>query len=82
MITYAFFHISELQKVDFNQVNETSIGTLRYSLDGNFTFVNWDGLNPDFVGTMFCELLSESETIERLNSLEWKPKPNFISNEI
>ena len=82
MITYAFFHISELQKVDFNQVNETSIGTLRYSLDGNFTFVNWEGSNPNFVGTMLCELLSESETIERLNSLEWKPKPNFISNEI
>lgn len=82
MITYAFFHISELQKVDFNQVNETSIGTLRYSLDGNFTFVNWGGSNPDFVSTMFCELLNESETIERLNSLEWKPKPNFIPNEI
>jgi hypothetical protein len=82
MITYAFFYISELQKVDFKQVNETSLETLRYSLDGNFTFVNWDGSNPNFVGTMLCELLSESETIERLNSLEWKPKPNFISNEI
>ena len=82
MITYAFFHISELQKVDFDQVNETSVETLRYSLDGNFAFVNWDGSNPDFIDTMLCELLSESETIERLNSLEWKPKPNFISNEI
>jgi hypothetical protein len=78
MITYAFFYISELQKVDFKQVNETSLETLRYSLDGNFTFVNWDGSNPNFVGTMLCELLSESETIERLNSLEWKPKPNEI----
>jgi hypothetical protein len=72
MITYAFFHISELPKVDFDQVNETSAETLRYSLDGNYTFVNWEGANTDFIGNMVCELLSELETIERLNGIEWK----------
>jgi hypothetical protein len=72
MITYAFFHISELPKVDFDQVNETSTETLRYSLDVNYTFVNWEGANPDFVSTMLCELLTESETVVRLSSVEWR----------
>ncbi len=36
------FNVSELQLIDFTQVCETSIDTVRKSVDGNFTFVKWD----------------------------------------
>ena len=38
--TYAIIDVeNDLQNVDFNQVHETSINTVRTSLDGTLTFV-------------------------------------------
>lgn len=39
---YIIFNVSEVDKVDFNQVLETSAETLRKSVDGTKTFVKWD----------------------------------------
>lgn len=39
---FAIFATSEIDKVDFNQVLETSSSTLRRSVDGTKTFVKWD----------------------------------------
>lgn len=35
--------VSELDKIDFSQVLETSIDTVRKSVDGLKTFVKWNG---------------------------------------
>jgi hypothetical protein len=37
------FNVSELNKIDFTQVLETSIDTIRKSVDGTKTFVKWNG---------------------------------------
>jgi len=37
------FNVSELDQIDFNQVLETSIDTVRKSVDGTKTFVKWEG---------------------------------------
>jgi hypothetical protein len=37
------FSVTELPKIDFNEVKETSIDTVRKSVDGTKTFVKWDG---------------------------------------
>ena len=37
------FNVSELPNVDFTQVLETSINTVRKSVDETKTFVKWDG---------------------------------------
>ena len=37
------FAVSELNSVDFTQVLETSIDTVRKSVDGTKTFVKWSG---------------------------------------
>ena len=37
------FNVSELDQIDFNQVLETSIDTVRKSVDETKTFVKWDG---------------------------------------
>jgi hypothetical protein len=49
---YLIFPVTELNKVDFNLVLETSSETLRKSVDETKTFVKWDGETPTFVSTM------------------------------
>lgn len=39
---YVIFNVSEIEKIDFSQVLETSAETLRRSVDGTKTFVKWD----------------------------------------
>lgn len=40
---YMIFNVSELSKIDFSQVFETSADTVRKSVDTTKTFVKWDG---------------------------------------
>ena len=40
---FMIFNVSELDTIDFTQVLETSIDTVRKSVDGTKTFVKWDG---------------------------------------
>ena len=42
---FMIFPVSELYKIDFSQVLETSETTVRRSIDGLKTFVKWNG--PD-----------------------------------
>jgi CRISPR/Cas system endoribonuclease Cas6 (RAMP superfamily) len=39
---YIIFDVSELDKIDFNEVQETSSGTVRKSVDETLTFVKYD----------------------------------------
>jgi hypothetical protein len=40
---FMIFNVSELSSIDFTQVLETSIDTVRKSIDETKTFVKWDG---------------------------------------
>lgn len=40
---YMIFNVSELNLIDFSEILETSIETVRKSLDNTKTFVKWDG---------------------------------------
>lgn len=40
---FMIFNVSELDQIDFTQVLETSIDTVRKSIDQTKTFVKWDG---------------------------------------
>ena len=40
---FMIFNISELNQIDFTQVCETSINTVRKSIDQTKTFVKWNG---------------------------------------
>jgi hypothetical protein len=46
---FMIFNVSELPQIDFTQVCETSIDTVRKSIDGTRTFVKWDGATPSSV---------------------------------
>jgi hypothetical protein len=47
--TYMIFNVSELEQIDFTQVKETSIDTVRKSVDGTKTFVKWEDEIPQCV---------------------------------
>ena len=46
---YVIIDRDDVSSVDFSQVLETSADTLKYSLDGNKTFVKYEGSQPSFL---------------------------------
>lgn len=71
---FMIFSVSELYKIDFNQVLETSIDTVRKSIDKTKTFVKWDGLEiPACVSSLTTAEgpYTYTEMIEILNTSEW-----------
>tara|TARA_Y100001938_G_scaffold120653_1_gene167636 strand:+ start:118 stop:411 length:294 start_codon:yes stop_codon:yes gene_type:complete len=46
---YVIIGTDEVENVDFDQVMEDSVQTLRISEDGNFTFVKFKGETPSFL---------------------------------
>ena len=50
---FMIFNVSELPDIDFTQVLETSIDTVRKSVDKTKTFVKWDGtIIPSSIATL------------------------------
>jgi len=70
---YLVIPVSELTKVDFNLVLETSAETVRKSIDETKTFVKWDGETPAFVATISGAEgpYTYSEILDVLTGVEW-----------
>jgi hypothetical protein len=49
---FMIFNVSELNQIDFNSVLETSVDTVRKSVDETKTFVKWDGMMPTCVSNL------------------------------
>ena len=68
--------VTELDNVDFSQVCETSIDTVRKSVDGTETFVKWDGDDmPATVAALATksETYSHTEILAILATEAWTP---------
>tara|TARA_R110000737_G_scaffold141930_1_gene172630 strand:+ start:466 stop:780 length:315 start_codon:yes stop_codon:yes gene_type:complete len=46
---YAIIETSEVENVNFNQILEDAPRTLRFSQDGHYTFVKFEGDTPSFL---------------------------------
>lgn len=46
---FVIFHVTELSIINFNQVFQTSVDTIRKSIDGTQTFVKYDLPQPSSV---------------------------------
>ena len=70
---FAIFSLTEIEKIDFSQVLETSAETLRVSTDGTKSFVKWDGDQPEFVNTLETleGLYTYTEILDILSGEEW-----------
>jgi hypothetical protein len=77
---FMIFNISELDMIDFTQVKETSIDTIRKSNDGEKTFVKWDG---DIIPSSVQNLTTKEgpytydEILVILSTPEWEGKIPF-----
>lgn len=75
---FMIFSVSELNKIDFNQVIETSIDTIRKSVDGTKTFVKWEGSTPSSVQSLTTKQgpYTYEEILTIMATNEWtNPKP-------
>lgn len=71
---YVIINADEVDSVDFDQVDETSESTLRFSLDNSLTFVKYDGAKPSFLYGK--DTYTHSEILAILATDEWID-PNF-----
>ena len=73
---YVIFNVSELDKIDFTQVFETSIETVRKSVDETLTFVKYATEEmPSSVASLDTKQgpYSHEEILEILSTPEWTP---------
>jgi hypothetical protein len=71
---FMIFDCSELVNIDFTEVMETSIETVRKSIDGTKTFVKWDSIEiPKSVENLKTKSgpYTYDEILEILQKPEW-----------
>jgi hypothetical protein len=70
---YIIFNTSELAKIDFIKVGETSADTVRKSVDETKTFVKWDGEDPSFISQLTDTEgpYTHDEMLNILSTEEW-----------
>ena len=73
---FMIFNTEELSQIDFTQVLETSIETVRKSVDETQTFVKWDGEEiPQCVESLSTKegAYTYEEILTILSTPEWNP---------
>lgn len=72
-LKYVIFDFSEVDKINFNEVKEDSIETLRKSIDGIKTFVKYDGSMPESVNNLLTKSREyyNFEFLQILGTEEW-----------
>ena len=79
---FIIFNVSELNQIDFNQVLETSLDTVRKSVDNTKTFVKWDGVIPECVNNLTTKEgpYTYDEILTILSTTEWSdPNPQMMT---
>lgn len=78
--TYLILDATEIDKIDFSQVIETSKETLRFNLNFSKTIISWKETIPSFISEITTGegpyLLDEIKQI--LLGDEWLSKQNYI----
>ena len=76
---FMIFNVSELDTINFNEVLETSIDTVRKSVDETKTFVKWDGATiPPSIEALTTKQgpYTYTEILSILSTSEWNaPNP-------
>jgi hypothetical protein len=72
---YVIFNVTELLQINFNQVYETSIDTVRKSVDKTKTFVKYDMPQPSSVSALTTKSVEYTydEILQILSEPEWNP---------
>lgn len=70
---FMIFNVSELPKINFDEALETSVDTVRKSIDGTKTFVKWEGDIPQSVQSLTTKEgpYTYEEILTILSTPEW-----------
>ena len=70
---YTIFSVTELDKINFDQVLETSAETVRRSTDGTKTFVKWNGDVPACISLLTTAEgpYTHTDMLEILSTSQW-----------
>ena len=75
---YAIINTSDLSSIDFSQIGETSVNTLRYNLANTEFVIKWN-TTPTFIsdGTVVpVSELTHAEALALMQTAEWsEPEP-------
>ena len=73
--TYAVINLTDVGLIDFNQIGETSVSTIRKSLDDTQFVIKWqDGYTPTFItdgSVVPVGTYNHSEILELMATPEW-----------
>ena len=72
---YVIIPYSEVEVIDFDQVLETNVNTIRKSIDGTKTFIKYKGEMPSSVVAVENKSpeYNYGEILEILHTTEWSP---------
>jgi len=72
---YLIFNMSEIGIINFSLVLETSVDTIRKSVDETLTFVKWKGNTPSFVSSLSTAQgpYTHTEILSVLSTETWTP---------
>lgn len=80
---FMIFNVTELNQIDFSQVEETSIDTIRRSINGTKTFVKWDSEStPSSVSSLTTKQgpYTLEDMLDILKTSEWtNPNPTNLT---
>ena len=70
---YVIFNTSETGSIDFSQVMETSVNTLRLNFSGSQTFVKYEGSQPSSVAGLSSKSneYTHTQILNVLTGSEW-----------
>jgi hypothetical protein len=70
---FVIINVSEISRINFNEVLETSSETLRISKDKNKTFFKWEGNPPEFLTDLTTNEgpYTYTQMVNILNTEEW-----------
>ena len=70
---YVIFNTSETGSIDFSQVMETSVNTLRTNISGSKTFVKYEGSQPSSVAGLSSKSneYTHTQILNVLTGSEW-----------
>ncbi len=73
--TYAVINLTDVGLIDFSQIGETSVSTIRKSLDDTQFVIKWeDGYTPTFItdgSVVPVGTYNHSEILELMATPEW-----------
>lgn len=74
MRTYAVINIADLNLIDFSQIEETSINTIRKSLDESQFIIKWEKQEPTFISdssVVPLQVLTHAQCLELMSTDKW-----------